>query len=174
MPEVFLSLGSNHEAARHLPQALAELADTFGPLRVSGLYQAAAVGFAGPGFLNCAASFTTDRPLAEVAAALKAIETRHGRTRPEPHPDRVPLDIDLLLYGDVVQPDGPPRLPRPDILHRAYVLEPLAELAPTSLHPETGQSFEELWRRFDRHGLAQRRIDPEFPWPRRVAPRNDG
>jgi len=60
------------------------------------------------------------------------------------------MDLDVLLYGDLVLERAGLRLPRPDLLRRAYMLGPLAALAPEVMHPTEGVSIGELWRRFDR------------------------
>lgn len=161
MPEVFLSLGSNLAPELHLPAALAELAERFGPLRRSSLYVTAPVGAHGEAFHNCVVAFHSTLPLDEIGAILRAIEARHGRTRPAAASvAEVSLDIDLLLYGDAILRNERWQLPRPEIRSRAFVLEPLAEIAPDRRHPETGEPFAELWRHFDRTGLVQCRLGP--------------
>jgi 2-amino-4-hydroxy-6-hydroxymethyldihydropteridine diphosphokinase len=89
-------------------------------------------------------------PLRDVRACLRSIEERCGRSRREPSPLPPPLDLDLLLYGDLVCAEPGLELPRPELLTRAYVLGPLAELAPTARHPTAQLTFAELWQRFDR------------------------
>jgi 2-amino-4-hydroxy-6-hydroxymethyldihydropteridine diphosphokinase len=164
MPEVFLGLGSNFDPQTHLPAALLELARRFGPLRVSSLYESAAVGSEGPPYHNLVVGFETSKPLAEVVALVADSESRCGRVRDgKPHAE-IPIDIDLLAYGDAVIRSGRLSLPRRDILERAYVLEPLAEIAPDGRHPETGRRYADLWDAFDKAGLLQRRIGP---WPLR-------
>lgn len=158
MPEVFLSLGSNLDRETHLPAALDELAEWFGELRVSGIYEAAAVGFEGPPFHNLAVGFATEWPLGELVARLADLEIRHGRAPDSRKFSSRKLDVDLLLYGDAVLREGKLELPRPDILRYAFVLEPLAEIAPDHRHPVTGQRYADLWAGFDKTGLVQRRI----------------
>ena len=158
MPEVFLSIGSNLDRERHIPAALAELEQRFGPLAVSSLYETAAVGFDGPPFHNLAVGFETALPVREVSAFLAEIEVAHGRTRESRKFSSRTLDIDLLLYGDAVLEEGKLRLPRDEITRYAFVLEPLAEIAPDRRHPVTGQRFADLWAAFDKEGLAQTRL----------------
>ncbi len=66
------------------------------------------------------------------------------------------LDIDLLLYDDLIVDEPPIRLPRPDVLRFSFVLGPLAEIAPKLLHPETRQSYQDHWDEFDagRHPIT--------------------
>jgi 2-amino-4-hydroxy-6-hydroxymethyldihydropteridine diphosphokinase len=68
---------------------------------------------------------------------LQAIEARHGRVRPHPGAART-LDLDLLLYGDVVMADDELRLPHPRLHERAFVLAPLVEIAPALMVPGRG------------------------------------
>lgn len=162
MPEVFVSVGSNVDRDRHIPSALAALGDSFGPLRVSSVYETAAVGFEGDPFYNLAVGFETDLPLAEVANELARIEADHGRTRESKKFSARTLDLDLLLYGDAVVSEGKLKLPRKELIEYAFMLEPLAEIAPDLNHPVLGLSFREIWERYEKTGLQQARIRP--PW----------
>lgn len=158
MPEVFLSIGSNIERERNIPSALAELERRLGPMVVSGLYETEAVGFDGPPFHNLVAAFSTELPVQEVAAILAEIETQHGRIRESTKFSSRTLDVDLILYGDLVLSEGKLKLPRPEITRYAFVLEPLAEIAPEGRHPVTGERYADLWKRFDKTGSKQVRI----------------
>jgi 2-amino-4-hydroxy-6-hydroxymethyldihydropteridine diphosphokinase len=162
MPEVFVSVGSNVDRDRHIPSALEALQDGFGPLRVSSVYETAAVGFEGDPFYNLVVGFETDLPLAEVADALTRIEADHGRTRESRKFSARTLDLDLLLYGDAVVSEGKLKLPRKELTEYAFMLEPLAEIAPDLKHPLLGLSFRELWDRYEKTGLRQARVSP--PW----------
>jgi 2-amino-4-hydroxy-6-hydroxymethyldihydropteridine diphosphokinase len=160
MAEVFLSIGSNIDREAHIPSALAELEQRFGPLTVSSIYETAAVGFEGPPFHNLVVAFSTDLPVEKVAEILTDIEERHGRTRQCKKFSSRTLDIDLILYNDLVRREDKPNLPRDEIIRYAFVLEPLAEIAPNQRHPITGERYADLWARFDKSGLSQRRIEP--------------
>jgi 2-amino-4-hydroxy-6-hydroxymethyldihydropteridine diphosphokinase len=150
VPEVFVGAGSNVAAEQHLKCAVRELVREFPGTRFSAWYRNPAVGGVGADFINLAAGFSTSLPLREVRALLRAIEERCGRSRKEPSPRPPPLDLDLLLYGDMVCADAGLELPRPELLTRAYMLGPLAELAPQLRHPTAHLTFAELWQRFDR------------------------
>lgn len=157
MPEVFVGAGSNIEPRRHLAAGLVALARQFGILRLSPVYRNSPVGFDGEDFLNMVVAFDTGDPVEEVAAALAAIEAAHGRTRAEPKFSPRTLDLDLLLYGDLVVDAGGVQLPRDEITRYPFVLKPLADLAGERLHPVLGRSFGELWDEFDdaRHPLLR-------------------
>ena len=72
------------------------------------------------------------------------------------------LDLDLILYGDLIVNDGRLQIPRDEIEHYAFVLEPLAEIAPTLKHPISHLSYAELWDKFDKTGLKQKRVIPSW------------
>ncbi len=70
------------------------------------------------------------------------------------------MDLDILLYGELVCVGPSLTLPRPDLLKRAYMLGPLADLAPDLRHPTAGKTIGELWREFDRCAHPLERIRP--------------
>jgi 2-amino-4-hydroxy-6-hydroxymethyldihydropteridine diphosphokinase len=158
MVRVFLSLGSNVDREKHIPEALTELDALFGPLKVSSVYESEAVGFEGDPFYNLAVEFQSDLPAGEIARMLRSIEFAHGRTADSRKFEPRQLDIDLILYGDYVGEVGSLRLPREEIHHAAYMLEPLAEIAPEFIHPSKGLNFELLWEGFDKCQLRQKRV----------------
>ena len=149
MPEVYVAAGSNVDPERRMRQALAELEREFPGVRCSSWYRNRAVGFDGDDFINLVAGFATSLPVHAVLERLHAIETRCGRPRAAPRWAPRSMDLDVLLYGDVTCDEPALRLPRPDLLKRAYMLGPLAELAPGVVHPTAGLTIGELWRRFD-------------------------
>lgn len=159
MPQVFVSIGSNIERERNIRTALAALQARFGPLAQSPVYESAPVGFAGENFFNLVVAFATAAPVDEVAAALREIEAACGRERSDRRFGPRTLDLDLLLYGELVRHAGGIDVPRPEIARYAFVLRPLAELAPELRHPETGSTFREMWARFDRAGENLRPVD---------------
>lgn len=148
MITTYLSLGSNVEPHRHLRAAVRELSDHFGSLRWSPVYESVAIGFNGPPFLNLVVAFETSSTPTEIHTVLRSLEDNHGRVRGNTQFSSRTLDVDLILYGNLVSLE-PPILPRDEILRYAFVLRPLADLAPEILHPLTGLSYAELWRNFD-------------------------
>jgi 2-amino-4-hydroxy-6-hydroxymethyldihydropteridine diphosphokinase len=150
VPEVYVAAGSNVAPEANLERAVHELRAAFAGVRFSPWYRNRAVGFAGDDFINLVAGFSTELPPAEVLSRLHEIERRCGRAREAPRWAPRTMDLDVLLYGDLVLERPGLKLPRPDLLKRAYMLGPLAALAPEVVHPTEGVSIGELWRRFDR------------------------
>jgi 2-amino-4-hydroxy-6-hydroxymethyldihydropteridine diphosphokinase len=149
MPEVFIAAGSNVAPERHLAQAVAEIAREFPGARFSPWYRNHPAAGSGEDFINLAAGFSTALSAREVQQRLRAIEARCGRLRGEPRQAPPSVDLDLLLYGDLLIAEPQLTVPRPELLTRAYLLGPLAALAPQALHPGVQLSIGELWRRFD-------------------------
>lgn len=151
MPRASLSLGSNIAPEQHLRAAVAALRARFGDLLVSPVYRFAAVGYDGPDFLNAAAVIDTELSPEALNDWLHALEDQHGRDRSGPrYADRT-LDIDIVLYDDLVI-DGPGnlRIPRGELRH-AFVLKPLADIAPALLHPLHQQTLATLWQAHPQH-----------------------
>jgi 2-amino-4-hydroxy-6-hydroxymethyldihydropteridine diphosphokinase len=148
MARVYLSLGSNQEPHRYLRAALDELRARFGAVDVSPAYRSAAVGFDGADFINLAVGMDTDLSPMALNDWLHALEDRHGRRRDVPrYADRT-LDLDIVLYDDLVtQGDGHLDIPRKELKH-AFVLKPIADIAPALRHPVSGRTMAQLWAEF--------------------------
>ncbi|NQD93954.1 2-amino-4-hydroxy-6-hydroxymethyldihydropteridine diphosphokinase [Pseudomonas sp. CrR25] len=141
---VFLGLGSNIERETHLLAGLEALAGVLRDMRCSPVFESQAVGIKSGPFFNLVVAGYSDLPLRELDRRLKFIEADNGRYAPERK--GLPLDIDVLLYGDLVGNFDGLVLPRAEILKNAFVLWPLALLAPEALHPGERRSFTELWQ----------------------------
>ena len=151
MAKVYLGLGSNIDAEENLRLGIAELGARFGMLELSNVYRSAAVGFDGDDFLNLVAGLESDASPAQLHAMLMEIHGLAGRRRGESRYSPRTLDIDLLLYDDLVLDEPPIRIPRSDILKYSFVLGPLAEIAPQLRHPETGKLITEHWAEYDKN-----------------------
>jgi len=146
---VYLGLGSNRNAEANIAAGIHALREAFESVRVSPVYRSPAVGFEGSDFLNCAAAVETSMALGELKQWLVELEDRHGRDRSQPKFSDRTLDIDILLYDDLVGDHDGLELPRDEILKYAHVLKPLTDLAPGLRHPVTGKTFAEHWDEFD-------------------------
>jgi 2-amino-4-hydroxy-6-hydroxymethyldihydropteridine diphosphokinase len=158
---VYVGIGSNVEPVRHVTSAVRGLRARFGPLLVSPVYASDPVGFNGPQFLNLVVGFDCSEPPEAVAAALDELERTHGRTADSRRFAPRGLDLDFLLYGDRII--NSLRLPRDDIRRYAFVLRPLAELAPDGRDPRSGERFADMWARFQ--AGAQPLLPVELPLP---------
>jgi 2-amino-4-hydroxy-6-hydroxymethyldihydropteridine diphosphokinase len=166
MPRVYLSLGSNIEPRRYLGAALDALAEAFGSLVLSPVYESPAVGFAGDNFLNLVAGVDTELPVGELARRLRAIEDANNRRRGAAKFRSRTLDIDILTYGDAVGVIDGVRLPRDEILRYAFVLRPLADIAPGAEHPAVHRPYRQLAGELD---FADQPLWPvAFRWPSAV------
>ena len=141
---VVLGLGSNIEREPHLCAGLDALAGFLIDMRCSAVFESQPVGIKSGLFFNLVVSAYTNLSLMELDRRLKSIEADNGRYAP----DRkgLPLDIDVLLYGDLVGNFDGLILPRAEILKNAFVLWPLSMMAPDRVHPEVGKTLAELWR----------------------------
>lgn len=157
----YLSLGSNVEPERHLHEALEALRARFGHVIVSPVYRTPAIGFVGPDFLNAAAVIDSDLEPQALNDWLHALEDAHGRDRSGPRFSSRTLDIDIVLFDDrVLEGEGNLRLPRPELRH-AFVLRPLADIAPGVEVPGTGRTLGQLWAAHAEFDLPGDRVDIE-------------
>lgn len=144
MAQVYISIGSNIGPARRIREGVAALREAFGFVLLSPVYESRAVGFEGDNFYNLVAGLDIGMPVAEINALLHDIEDRFGRERSGPRFSSRTLDLDLLLYDDLVGEHGGVTLPREEITHHAHVLFPLADLAADLVHPVTGKSLAQM------------------------------
>lgn len=141
---VYLGLGSNVERERHLCAGLDALAGFLQQMQCSAVFESQAVGIKSGPFFNLVVTGFTDLPLIELDRRLKFIEADNGRYAP----DRkgLPLDIDVLMYGELHGNFDGLILPRAEILKNAFVLWPLSLIAPELMHPGAGKNMAQLWR----------------------------
>lgn len=162
MATVFLGIGSNIERERYITAGLDALQRLFGDFQASSVYDSPAIGFEGQPFLNMVACVEAPLELPELAAQLRHLEREHGRPEQAPRYSPRQLDIDILTYDDLVGQYGAVTLPREEILLNAFVLRPLAELAPQVQHPVVGSCYTDLWQAFDQRAQPLRRVG--FSW----------
>ncbi|WP_237068571.1 2-amino-4-hydroxy-6-hydroxymethyldihydropteridine diphosphokinase [Microbulbifer guangxiensis] len=163
MAQVFLSLGSNIDREAHIRAGLEALARDFGDLTVSRVFESEAVGFDGANFYNLVVGIHTDLSVGALALRLREIEDANGRRRGGPKFSARTLDIDILTYDELAGTVDGVELPRGEILKNAFVLQPLAEIAPQQQHPLSGESYAELWERYDK--MKQKLWPVDFRWP---------
>lgn len=158
MARAWLSLGSNIEPQKHLRAALVELRARFAWITVSPIYRTPAIGFDGPQFLNLAIGVDTDLDPVALNTWLHALEDRNGRLRDGPRFSSRTLDIDIVLFDQCII-DGPGNLhiPRDDLKH-AFVLKPMADIAPDLRHPVSGLSMAQLWAASDERAIPLQRV----------------
>ena len=141
----YIGLGANLGAdlSATLTQAALHLAALPGTrvVALSSNWRSAPVDAGGPDFLNAVAALDTALLPIELLDALQAIEQAHGRERPYRNAPRT-LDLDLLLYADLVLDTPRLTLPHPRLCERAFVLRPLLEIAPELAHLATGDGWQ--------------------------------
>ncbi len=161
MTRVYLSIGSNVERYRHVGMALDALQGWFGELDISPVYESEPVGFAGSNFLNLVVGFITELPLAALSRQLKQLELDCGREPEAPRFSPRTLDLDILTYGDAVGLVAGVELPREDVLKNAFVLRPLADIAPQECHPVVCERYQKLWQDY---ATDQKLWPVDFVW----------
>lgn len=148
MPTVYISVGSNIKREYHIHNAIRQLKSQFGSIRCSPVYESPAVGFHGDNFYNMVIAIDTQKSVEDLAAILRHIEDANGRIRGSGKFLSRTLDLDLLTYDDLVLQTPDIVIPRQEILQQAFVLLPLAEIAPESVHPIVGKKYAQLWHEF--------------------------
>jgi 2-amino-4-hydroxy-6-hydroxymethyldihydropteridine diphosphokinase len=147
---VWLSIGSNVDRKANVIGCIDALQERFGELVISTVYENDSFGFEGSPFYNLVIGLDSDRSIDELTKIFRQIEADHGRVRGGPKFAARSLDVDMLAYGDQIVKSGSLELPRPEILEYAFVLGPLAEVAGDERHPVSGETYSELWDRFDK------------------------
>ncbi|WP_129642114.1 2-amino-4-hydroxy-6-hydroxymethyldihydropteridine diphosphokinase [Peristeroidobacter agariperforans] len=148
MTAVYVAAGSNVEPDKHLSVALRALASAYGPMTLSPAYKNKAVGFDGADFINLVVGFNTEDPVADVRKQLQKIEAACDRPPDAPKWAPRTMDLDILLFGDLVSNQPGLVIPRPDLVKRSYMLKPMADIAPDVRHPTLDRTMRELWESF--------------------------
>lgn len=162
MATLYISVGSNIDPIAHLANALRQLRQAFVQVQCSPVYRSAAIGFDGEDFLNLVVRAQTTQTVAAVHAGLHAIEAANGRRRVGEKFGSRTLDLDLLLYDDLVSQTASLQLPRDEIIEHACVLKPLVDLAPTLVHPLVHKTMQQLWQEFPKASQPLVQIELEL------------
>ncbi|WP_456378921.1 2-amino-4-hydroxy-6-hydroxymethyldihydropteridine diphosphokinase [Thiolapillus sp.] len=160
MTRVWISAGTNVNPEKNLRAAISSLRRQFGDLLLSPVYKTKAVGFEGDDFLNMVIGIDTELSPDQLRARLRKIEAQQGRVRGEEKFAPRSIDLDLLTWGDLV--DAAAGIPRDEILHYAFVLKPLADVAGKDNYPGTGHSYQHLWRQFQGQRTGMLPLDWEW------------
>lgn len=160
MITTFVAVGSNAQRKRHVRSAVLALRSRFNDLLLSSVYESAALGCEAPPFFNLVVKFTTTQEFEQLCSTLRQLENSHAKPNQLSRHQCCTLDIDLLLFGDLIskKTETTGQVPRDDILNYAFVLQPLAEIAADRLHPVLNRSYADLWHEYDKTDLQQRRI----------------
>jgi 2-amino-4-hydroxy-6-hydroxymethyldihydropteridine diphosphokinase len=157
----YLSLGSNVGAREsQLREAQHRLGKIGSVTAVSSVYETEPVEFAEqPWFLNCVVALETDRSPQELMDAILRIEEEMGRKRVQKKGPRS-IDIDILLFGHTIVKSEQLTIPHPAMQHRRFVLEPLAEIAPQTLHPVLNKTIRDLLKQLPPGQALQKKTEP--------------
>ncbi len=161
MARVFVGIGSNIDKEKNIVSSVAALRVHFGRLDISNVYETRAVGFEGDDFHNLVVGFDTDESPLEISQTLKRIEADHHRTHGKEQFESRTLDLDQLLYGDLIMQTDGVNLPHPDVLRYNFMLRPLAELTGGMQHPEEKRTLGALWKAHVVNG-GMKRVEYEF------------
>ncbi len=157
MPRIWVSVGSNMDRESNIRAAICAQSERFGKLLLSPVYETKAVGFDGAPFLNMVLGFHTDLALEHVRRELRDIENVQGRVRNGDKYGSRTLDLDILTYGKLV--DEYQDIPRAEIMGYAFVLGPLADVAPNELHPKMNKTYAQLWQEFSDHKNGMQQVE---------------
>lgn len=152
MNTAYLGLGSNIRAEQNILSAIEALRQVFSRVELSPAYRCPSFGFEGREFINLVARIETALQPLDLKRYLTRLENDHERARDVPRYSDRTLDVDILLYNDLYLRSPELEIPRDEILEAAYVLRPLAELAPDIVHPVKRRTLRELWAEFPPQG----------------------
>ena len=157
MSTAYLGLGSNVDAERHIRIAIDALRAQFGKITISPVYRNKAIGFDGEDFLNLAVKVETAMSPLQLRRFLRDLESANGRDRSAPKWSDRTLDIDILLFDDLVTDDELLEIPRKEISKFAHVLKPLRDIAGEVQHPVAGETISAMRYKLD---LDERALNP--------------
>lgn len=161
MAHIFISLGSNIEKEHHVRQGVMALKKIIPNLLVSDVYESEPVGFDADNFYNLVCGGQTSLTIDEVCQMLRHIEIDNGRVRSAKKFSSRTLDLDLLTFDDLII-EQPAQLPRHEIDKNAFVLWPLAQVAPNFIHPVLQETYQTLWDNYNKSEQSLWAV--EFDW----------
>ena len=138
--KAFLSIGSNIDAKTNIKK-VKNILDSYFDVTYSSIIQTSAEGFKGKDFLNLVCFFDTKLNPHELTDLLKNIEKNMGRTVSQKGMSDIIIDLDLILYGDLILKRDGIEVPSSDITKYKFILDPLVEIAGDYIHPETNKTF---------------------------------
>lgn len=156
MARIYIGVGSNESPGIHINNAIIALDRLCSELVSSPIYLSKGVDGAKGNFANLVIGGTTLLSVEDVVVNLKSIEQANGR-----QPGYQSLDLDLLLYDDLILDTDTLKLPRDDIERFVFVLKPLAEIVPTLIHPVTRLTIKQMWEQSGMDASSLTKIDLE-------------
>ncbi len=145
--QAYVGIGSNIDKVKNIDGCLSHLRELFGEIKISPIYQSKAIGLDGDDFYNLVVRFETSFDIDILETKLREIEYYFGRKRNQPPHTSRTLDIDLLLFGNLVSKEH--NIPRNDIIKYGFVLKPLCDVEPDLIHPIMRETMRVLWGKFD-------------------------
>ena len=162
MAHIFIGIGSNSDPTENIAGGLRDLMQHFGKLTLSQTYATQPFEGTGDEFYNLVVGCHSGNSVESVVKVLKAIESAHGRTHLLRNLASIVLDLDLLTFDNLRLRTSNISIPHADISNRAYILKPLAEIAPQTRHPEIGDTYEKMWSEFIGTSGILRNVTPLF------------
>ena len=150
MATIYISVGSNINAEYHVCAGIKALREMYGEITTSLVYESDAVGFDGDNFYNLVVKANVNEDAETVVTSLRMIEDNSNRDRTGPKFSSRTLDLDLLLYDDLILNEPHLEIPRGEIITNAFVLLPLSELAADLIHPIEKKSIGQMWQEYDK------------------------
>ena len=146
MAKIHINIGSNQDREVNILGAIDFLKLNFSDIQISDIFESPSAGFDGDDFYNVGVNATTQLCIEDVNAVLKNIEKTFGRDRSQPKFSSRIIDLDLVIYDDIIAPEQ--NLPRDDIMIYSFVLAPLAQLSGNDIHPIERKTYQQLWQTF--------------------------
>ena len=146
MAKIHINIGSNQDREVNIVGAIDFLKLNFSDIKISDIFESPSAEFDGDDFYNVGVNATTQLCIEDVNAVLKSIEKTFGRDRSQPKFSSRIIDLDLVIYDDIIAPEQ--NLPRDDIMIYSFVLAPLAQLSGNDIHPIERKTYQQLWQAF--------------------------